>query len=190
MDILSAIFTAYGHRIGTLVPTVVTVETHAHKLNVTSLPVERGASISDHAWVEPAAVTMKCGFAGGGSLLNFIDTTGWQIKSGLSPAETLDSLIALQKSAALIRVVTSKRTYENMLLTSIATSTTKGDEHNLTCDLELKEVVLVESQQKSAAPKTNMTQGVSTSALQNAGMKSVRPVQDSGKKMALRQGAV
>ncbi|WPM85432.1 hypothetical protein QNH14_04545 [Apirhabdus apintestini] len=33
-----------------------------------------------------------------------------------------------------------------------------------------------------------MTQGVSTSALQNAGMKSVRPVQDSGKKMALRQG--
>ncbi len=185
MDILSAIFTAYGHRIGTLVPTVVTVETHAHKLNVTSLPVERGASISDHA-----SVTMKCGFAGGGSLLNFIDTTGWQIKSGLSPAETLDSLIALQKSAALIRVVTSKRTYENMLLTSIATSTTKGDEHNLTCDLELKEVVLVESQQKSAAPKTNMTQGVSTSALQNAGMKSVRPVQDSGKKMALRQGAV
>lgn len=176
MDILSAIFKSERSSIGTLVPTVITKEGHTHRLNITSHPVERGANISDHAYVEPAEVTMECGFAGGGSLLDFTDTRNWQIGEGLTPAETLDSLIKLQESALPITVVTSKRTYNNMLITSLTFSTEQKTRHVLTCSLVLKQILIADSKQVSVAPKGRMAAGTSTSEVHNAGTKGVIPV--------------
>lgn len=178
MDILSAIFKSERSSIGTLVPTVITKEKHTHNLSITSHPVERGANISDHAYVQPAEVIMDCGFAGGGSLLDFTDTRNWQIGIGLTPAETLDSLIKLQESAEPITVVTSKRTYSNMLIASLGFSTEQKMRHVLTCSLTLKQILIADSKRVTVAPKNRMAAGVSTSEMHNAGTKSVLPLND------------
>jgi hypothetical protein len=175
MNILSAIFTSHERRIGTLVPTVVTREALTHEMTIASHPVERGANISDHAYASPVKVSMDCGFGGGGSLLDF--ASDWQVRVGLSPSETLDRLIALQKSAVPITIITGKRTYENMLIQSLQVTTDAGAENTLKCSLTLQQVILVDSQQISVAPKKRMTEGVSTSGVQNGGVKGVVPVQ-------------
>lgn len=177
MDILSAIFKREGSSVGTLVPTVVTKEGHTHKLNITSHPVERGAKVSDHAYAEPAEVTMECGFSGGGSLLDFMDTRTWQIGEGLTPAETLDKLLELQESALPVTVVTSKRTYHNMLITSLTFSTEQKTRHVLTCTLTLQQILIADSQRVTVPPKTRMVAGTSTSEVHNAGTKSVVPME-------------
>ncbi|MTD37819.1 hypothetical protein GIX45_04050 [Erwinia sp. CPCC 100877] len=174
MNILSAIFTSRERRIGTLVPTVVMQEVLTHDMTIASHPIERGASISDHAFASPVKVKMDCGFGGGGSLLDF--ASDWQVRVGLSPAETLDRLVALQKSAVPITIITGKRTYENMLIQSLQATTDGSAENTLKCSLTLQQVILVDSQQIAVAPKKRMTEGVATSGVQNAGVKGVVPV--------------
>ena len=76
MDILSAIFRQQSRRIGILIPSVVVSEKHSDALEITEHPVEKPTTnsasgfIADHAYKRPSEVTMECGFAGGGSLLD------------------------------------------------------------------------------------------------------------------------
>ena len=94
MDILSAIFRQQSRRIGILIPSVVVSEKHSDALEITEHPVEKPTTnsasgfIADHAYKRPSEVTMECGFAGGGSLLDFIDTSSIGLSAGLSPKET------------------------------------------------------------------------------------------------------
>lgn len=99
MDILSAIFRQQSRRIGLLIPSVVVSEKHSDALEITEHPVEKPTTnsasgfIADHAYKRPSEVTMECGFAGGGSLLDFIDTSSIGLSAGLSPKETYQQLL-------------------------------------------------------------------------------------------------
>lgn len=77
MDILSTLFQQRSRRIGLMIPDVVVSERHSDALEVTEHPVERPTSagtgfIADHAYRRPSEVVMEMGFAGGGSLLDFM----------------------------------------------------------------------------------------------------------------------
>lgn len=185
MDILSAIFRQQSRRIGLLIPSVVVSEKHSDTLEITEHPVEKPTTgsasgfIADHAYKRPSEVTMECGFAGGGSLLDFVDTSSIGIGLGMSPKETYQELLDLQKSRVPFDVVTGKRTYTNMLIRGLEATTDKTSENVLNCTLTLREVILTQTQSVNAADKSDMQDGVSTSAVQNTGTKSTTPPNQS-----------
>jgi hypothetical protein len=181
MDILSAIFRQQTRKIDIFVPSVVVSEKHSDTLEITEHPVEKPTTgsnagyIADHAFKRPSEVTMECGFAGGGSLLDFVDTSSIGLGLGMSPKETYQQLLDLQSSRVPFDVVTGKRTYTNMLVRAIEVTTDKTTENVLSCTLTLREVIMSETFSVKVADKSDMQEGANTSAVQNTGTKSTIP---------------
>lgn len=188
MDILSTLFRLQSRSIGVVIPDVVVSEKHSDTLEITEHPVEIGAAVNDHAYKRACEVTMECGFAGGGSLLDVFDTRslgfGMPLNS-MSPKEIYQQLLDTQERRELIDVVTGKRIYKNMLIRAIEVTTDRTSENVLNCTLTLREVILSSTTPIMVADKKNMQTGVSTSVVQNAGVKATKPVDQSW----LSQGA-
>ncbi|POU03531.1 hypothetical protein C3369_06825 [Escherichia sp. ESNIH1] len=179
MDILSAIFRLQSRKIGIFVPDVVVSEKHVDTLEITEHPVEIGAPINDHAYKRASEVTIECGFAGGGSLLDLVDISGIGLGIGKSPKEIYQQLLELQESRVPFDVITGKRTYSNMLIRALEVTTERATENVLSCVLTLREVIITQTQQISVADKANMKDGISTAAVQSRGNKSLTPVNES-----------
>lgn len=178
MNIMAALFQSRSRHVGFIVPEVIVSEKHVDTIEVASHPVQSGANISDHAWIKPGEIVMTCGFAGGGSLLDRVDTRVLGASVGLSPEEVYQQLLELQQMCEPFEVVTSKRTYSNMLLKQIDVTTDKQNKHSLMCTLSMVQVLISDTENVSTADKTAMKQGVSTAAVQNGGTKIARPVGD------------
>ena len=179
MDILSTLFQQQSRRIGLIVPSVVVSEKHSDTLEITEHPVETGAPVSDHAYKRPSEVVMEVGFAGGGSLLDFIDTSSLGLTLGLSPKETYQQILDLQISRIPFDVVTGKRLYSNMLIRAIEVTTDRTSENVLMAVLTLREVIITQTQQISVADKADMKEGANTSAVINSGTKAAKPQNES-----------
>lgn len=195
MDFLSTLFQQQSRKIGIMVPSVVVSEKHSDTLEITEHPVEKPTSsgagfIADHAYRRPSEVVMEVGFAGGGSLLDLLDTSGIGISAGLSPKKVYAQFLDMQRNRELLDVTTGKRQYSNMLLRSIEVTTDRTTENVLSAVLTLRELILTSTHAVKVSDKSDMAQGVSTSATQNAGVKSPVPVNESilysGKNAALR----
>lgn len=179
MDILSTLFQQQSRRIGLIVPSVVVSEKHSDTLEITEHPVETGAPVSDHAYKRPSEVVMEVGFAGGGSLLDFIDTSSLGLTLGLSPKETYQQILDLQTSRIPFDVVTGKRLYSNMLIRAIEVTTDRTSENVLMAVLTLREVIITQTQQIAVADKADMKEGANTSAVINSGTKAAKPQNES-----------
>ncbi|OAZ21161.1 hypothetical protein AYK88_20820 [Klebsiella aerogenes] len=179
MDIHSTLFQQQSRRIGLIVPSVVVSEKHNDTLEITEHPVETGAPVSDHAYKRPSEVVMEVGFAGGGSLLDFIDTSSLGLTLGLSPKETYQQILDLQSSRIPFDVVTGKRLYSNMLIRAIEVTTDRTSENVLMAVLTLREVIITQTQQIAVADKADMKEGANTSAVINSGTKAAKPQNES-----------
>lgn len=175
MDILSTLFQQQSRRIGLIVPSVVISEKHSDTLEITEHPVEIGAAVSDHAYKRPSELVMQVGFAGGGSLLDLLDTTSVGLSTGLSPTEVYQNLLDLQSSRVPFDVVTGKRSYTNMLIRGMEVTTDSATENVLSVVLTLRELIITSTTTTQVAAKSDMTEGANTSAVQNSGVKT--PVQ-------------
>lgn len=172
MDIFSTLFQQQSRKIGLIVPSVVISEKHNDTLEITEHPVEVGAAISDHAYRRPSEVVMQVGFSGGGSLLDFLDTTSFGLSVGLSPKETYQELLDLQNSRVPFDVVTGKRIYSNMLIRALEVTTDRTSENVLSAVLTLREVIITSTTTTQVAVKEDMKLGANTSAVQNSGVKT------------------
>ena len=179
MDILSTLFQQQSRRIGLIIPSVVISEKHSDTLEITEHPVETGAPVSDHAYKRPSEVVMEVGSSGGGSLLDFIDTSSLGLTLGLSPRETYQQILDLQASRIPFDVVTGKRLYSNMLIRAIEVTTDRTSENVLMAVLTLREVIITQTQQITVADKADMKEGANTSAVINSGTKAAKPQNES-----------
>lgn len=179
MDVLSVLFNQRSRKIGLIIPDVVVSEKHQDALEITEHPVEIGAPVSDHSYKRPAEVTMEIGFSGGGSLLDFVDTSAIGISLGASPKEIYQQILDLQASRIPFDVTTGKRQYSNMLIRAIDVTTDRTSENVLMCMLTLREVIISQTESISVADKADMQDGVSTSSVQNTGTKSVKTANTS-----------
>lgn len=188
MDILSTLFQQQTRKIGLIVPSVVVSEKHSDTLEITEHPVEVGAAISDHAYRRPSEVVMQVGFAGGGSLLDLLDTTSFGLSAGLSPREVYQNLLDLQNSRVPFDVVTGKRLYSNMLIRAMEVTTERSTENVLSAVLTLREVIITSTTTSQVAAKADMKEGANTSAVQNSGVKT--PVQKNESILSRLSGVV
>ncbi|MBZ7195481.1 hypothetical protein FMK61_01630 [Klebsiella oxytoca] len=188
MDILSTLFQQQTRKIGLIVPSVVISEKHSDTLEITEHPVEVGAAISDHAYRRPSEVVMQVGFAGGGSLLDLLDTNSFGLSAGLSPREVYQNLLDLQNSRVPFDVVTGKRLYSNMLIRAMEVTTERSTENVLSAVLTLREVIITSTTTSQVAAKADMKEGANTSAMQNSGVKT--PVQKNESILSRLSGVV
>jgi len=179
MDIISTLFSLQSRKIGIIIPDVVITEKHSDTLEITEHPVEDKAPVADHAFKRPSELVMEVGFSGGGSLLDLVDTTSVGLGVGLSPRETYQQILDLQANRVPFDVVTGKRLYSNMLIRVLDVTTDKHTENVLMATLVLREVQITSTQSIKVADKSNMAQGVSTSDVQNTGVKTGKPVNES-----------
>lgn len=97
-------------------------------LEITQHPVQQGAAITDHAYMKPAELKIRLVV---GALAKPL-------------SESYDQLLKLQFQRIPLRVITGKRTYNNMLIKSVDQTTDKTTENILSVSLSLMEVIIVE----------------------------------------------
>lgn len=148
---------------------VVVNETTTDTLTITKQPVQQGASITDHAFMEPTTFSHSIYFAAPG----FTSSTGG--------SDSLNSIYAklqsLQIKAIPFVVVTPKRIYKDMLMTTLTMTVDKLTENCLAIHATYQQVILV--------PVLATT--VERSKLKSP--KSNAPTQNSGQKSTLKSGA-
>lgn len=160
-------------KIGDITVQVVINETSNDTLTITKQPVQQGASITDHAYKEPAVLSMNAHFKDNpSSLSGFISAVN---PFGGGPASGLGKIyqdfLDLQSSRIPFDVITLKRIYHNMLLASLGVTTDKFTENILALSMTFQEVIIV-SVVTSQVSRLNQKLPGLTGATQAAGKKS------------------
>lgn len=150
-----------GRNLGGLQFAVVVEEQHEDKLTITEHPVEQGANINDHAYVMPAALTIRAGVS---------DSAG----DGAA-REMYDKLLELMRKREPFAVVTGKRLYENMLLESVTCTTDAATEKALVVTASCREVIIVRTRTASVPPRNRHKNAARTGGTADKGQKQARP---------------
>lgn len=127
-------------KIENVVPHTVVQEVHDDSFLITQHPVERGATISDHAFKLPARLEMS---------------VGWSDSSAGEPGfvETVYAeLLNIQAEREPIDVFTYKREYSNMLIQSISVVTDEKTNFALMAVVRLQEVLITNTQTAAGKP--------------------------------------
>lgn len=140
---------------------VVIEEQHEDTLAVTEHPVEFGASVSDHAYMEPAAVTIRAGVS---------DSTG-QSSGEKNSVAVYEALREIQASREPFDIITGKRKYSNMLIKSLSTMTDENTENALIVTADCREVIIVKTQTVSVPPRSKHKNAGRTGGTANKGTK-------------------
>lgn len=118
--------------IGGLIFNAVLNTNHVSKITATSHPVEGGANITDHAFVDPAEVTIEIGMT---------DCNG----AGVSD-KMFASLQSLQNSRRPIVIQTRFKRYGNMLIMSMSVPDDYKTVNALKAVLMCREIIIVGTQ--------------------------------------------
>lgn len=147
---------------------VVIDERTTDTLTITKQPVQQGASITDHSYLEPTVFTSTAYFKDNSQ--NLIG----EINSFNSPqtglAKIYQTLLDLQSSRTPFNIVTPKRVYNNMLMSTLSQTTDKNTENCLSVTMSFQQVIIV-SVSTTNVPRTNQKNAGATGATQNAGQK-------------------
>lgn len=122
--------------IGAVPIDVVISESHESQLEITDNPVEKGADISDHAWIKPKTLT-----------LNFI--AGSKPNSLAGAALAFQALRLMQETCQPFAVVSGLGVYKDMLIKSLSAERTSRFGQVLYGTVELKQVIITSTQSTS-----------------------------------------
>ncbi|HET8689334.1 MAG TPA: hypothetical protein VFM18_22215 [Methanosarcina sp.] len=154
---MASIIPQGGRLIGTIIPDLVVEEQSNDSYEITSFPVQQGASINDHKYKKPINLKMTLLFSGD----NQADL-----------AKKYKSLLDLQAGNDLFDVTTPKRLYKNMQIRSLGVTTDKASENILSVTAEFQEVVIVSVSVVSVPPRANQKKPAKTGSTEKAGSKS------------------
>jgi hypothetical protein len=138
-------------------------------LEITNHPVEQGASITDHAYVNPSSLNISALFSEDQDPL----------------PEIYQNLLELQASREPFTVVTGKRTYNNMLMKSLGVTNDAVTENILSVRFSLQEIFLTSLEVSSVPVRSKQENPGSTGATENAGQKSLQGATNDQKSIAL-----
>jgi hypothetical protein len=143
-------------------------EEHEDEMEITQHPVEQGAAISDHAYRQPAELELTCGWSNSGAAArrdeNYVETV-------------YQRLLALQQLRVPFSIVTGKRLYRNMLISSLAVTTNQHTETTLMVRARCREVIIVETAVTTLPPPASQANPAKTQEAANRG--EVQPLAQS-----------
>ena len=139
---------------------------------ITNHPVQNGANITDHAYKQPAMLSLRYGWSTSGAIFS-LDL------GAPSVDDVYSMLLNLQESRQPFDVVTGKRSYTNMLIRSIDLVTDKTTEKSIIVDVLLQQVIIVETQAATLKSVSVMSMPDKTAPVTNAGVKQPAAVSQS-----------
>lgn len=143
-------------KFGSIEVNVVLNESTNDTLTITKQPVQQGASITDHAFKEPTVFQA--------SILQ-----NDNLNKSLS--KVYQEILDLQASRVPFSIVTPKRIYPNMLISSIGQTTDKKTENILALLLSCQEVILV-AVTTTQVPRAKQRKPAATGKTEAVGKKS------------------
>ena len=165
MDPQSVAFTTNVSKrtIGPFTGYVCMTEDSVDELEITQHPVQRGASITDHAYLKPATVSIR-----------FIYTP-----SATPLAQTYTQLRDLQSSRDLFTIVTGKRVYKDMLFKAMSVTTDVTKENILSVMGDFQQVILVDIEETNVPVRAKQKMPEKTDMTENKGDKKATPVDEN-----------
>lgn len=165
-------------QIGTIDIAATLEEIHVDTLRATEHPVELGASITDHAYLRPQEVIIKCGWSN--STLSELMSMASALFSGdMSASDYVSSvyseLLALQASRQPLYISTSKRQYTDMLIIGLTVTTDASTSAVLMVQAHCRQIIIVETQATTLPAKADQADPSKTSAVENMGVKQAKP---------------
>ena len=175
--------------IGPFTAQVTIRETHHDELVMTDHPVEKGSTITDHAYKLPVAVTIECGWSNSPSNASVLSAASGIVTGTVSGVGALltgnsqqqvkdiySKLVTLQTSRVLMDVYTGKRLYKNMLIRSLRVVTDKHNEESLNVVFDLREIIIAGTTTiLVSAPIAQQKNAPATAPVTNQGTKSLAP---------------
>lgn len=122
--------------IGAFAVDVVIEEEHTSDLHITSLPVEKGADITDHAVIQPRVITIR-GIAG----KPLHGTSDF-----ISPSDSYVRLLRVQELLERFDIQTGLALYRSMMVQNIQVTRTSANANHLHFTATLKQVRIVGSE--------------------------------------------
>lgn len=163
-----------------IVADAVVSEHHSDDVHMTDHPVEQGANITDHAFRQPAVLTMVYGWAAGS--INAISQAGFASGSGQADPDFLsgmyEKLRKLARERTLCSVFTGKRFYESMLIRSLSLETNKETEHALLLRITMREVLIARTQITTLSDNSVQASPQSTGVVYDQGPQQLGPLRD------------
>ena len=158
-----------------IIPDVVISESHTDTVMVTSHPVDTGADISDHAVVEASVVTCTFAWSDSSRLIN--SALDRSILQGLETTKDVyQKLLELKDARHPLRVSTGKRTYENMIITSLSTTSTVDTESAAIIEITFQEIFMAQAQTVSLSALKQKNAG-KTASKSRGGSRQLIPVE-------------
>lgn len=112
---------------------------HESSLTITSHPIQDGANVSDHAYMEPLEVTFEIGMSDVMSDISGFDSFIGDNSRSVSAYKTLKKL---QEERLPIKIVSRLWTYENMLIENISAPEDKTTTYGLKATVSLKQILV------------------------------------------------
>lgn len=171
-ELTYALIQPSSRAVGTVIPDVVVREVHRDELIITQHPVEKGATITDHAFKRPSECEMFCGFSN--------SAAGYE---GYT-RDVYQRLLALQNTRRPFTAYTGKRAYRNMLIRGLSVETDPSSENTLMVVVGLQEIILVSTQTTGTGTATagagdNQASPATTGTTTNIGDQSTVAVSDT-----------
>lgn len=116
---------AFSSVIGPVPVSCVLTEKHESRIEISEIPIETGARITDHAFVLPKRVTLDVADA--------------------NAAATFNALVRFQESRVPFTLVTGLSVYQNMLIKSLEADRDKSFSTVLRCKAEIQEAIIVDT---------------------------------------------
>lgn len=117
---------------------------HESNLTITEHPIQSGANISDHAYMEPNVVTFEIGMSDVMEDLSLNSVN--KFSSGDSSSRSVNAykiLRKLQEERLPIEAITRLGTYKNMLIETISAPDDNKTTYGLRATVTLKEIFVV-----------------------------------------------
>lgn len=152
--------------IGDIIGYITIEEKGEDPLEITEKPVQQGASITDHAFIKQAELSLKIMFNSDSAPLE----------------ETYQNLLDLRNSREPIKITTGKRAYDSMLLRNIIVDTDKTTENVLSVFIEAKQIRIVSLETTSVSQRSNQKNPGKTAKTEKAGQKSALPASEERKR--------
>ena len=128
-------------QIGPITVNVVMNEETNDTLTITKQPVQQGAPITDHAYLEPTVLSMTIYQQNNSTLSGALQTFAGPGAGGL--AQIYQQFLTLQKAMTPFNVLTPKRVYKNMLMSVLRCNTDRKTENILSLSVSFQYVNLV-----------------------------------------------
>lgn len=145
---------------------------HEQDLTKTRHPVQTGAAISDHAFIENARLILDVGMSD--AMDAYYSPTTWDISA--SPSKSVSAyqtMLALQFSRVPLSIQTRLRTYQNMIITGITPTETARTVQGLRMRISFEQIFIATITQIEVSARPQDTGET------NLGLKTPIPPSDS-----------